>query len=586
MFKKTNPQQDLFGVASQLTASARERLESSWAEGFRKDVLPLLLASESDFEGLYGKTGRPSFSVGRILGICMLQEMNKLVDQAALDSFSFDTRWQHALDVTSETAYLSRRSFVEFRRRLVEHDPDMVLIRRVFDRISNTAINNLGLSTEEQRLDSTLVSSNIRMAGLLDLFRKTTRHFIRSLTSLQFAALPAEVAAWYNQCRDGWFGLGPSERREKLSELLPHVRTLIEQFADDKHVSVTEPYQLLVRVFSEHCEISTDGEHSSDSGGGVALKGKGKGKGKRKSNVEDAAGENGEIVLEHKKGSILQSPHDPDAEHGHKGSGYSAHITETCNNKGSTEIITDYEVLGNAPSDVGKADGVVSRLQDAGHQPSILFADAGYPTPKTLVELEEEGTTLAAPVNRGSLKDDVMGRDSFQFDDAGNVTQCPTGHQPIDHRIQNPNGDKLQNHAYFDGDRCRACPMLERCPVRAPNHRAKGTPIRETRGNFRLGLHPHLRARDARLAEQRTKQWKDRYKIRSGVEATMSELKRGHGMGKLRVRRLPRVHFAIACKVTACNIKRWLRDSQNPLVLVFLARTALLCPPRPVSAAA
>jgi hypothetical protein len=56
---------------------------------------------------------------------------------------------------------------------------------------------------------------------------------------------------------------------------------------------------------------------------------------------------------------------------------------------------------------------------------------------------------------------------------------------------------------------------------------------------------------------QQTNEWKDRYKIRSGVEATNSELKRSHGLGKLRVRRAPRVCFAVACKIIACNIKRW-----------------------------
>ena len=56
-------------------------------------------------------------------------------------------------------------------------------------------------------------------------------------------------------------------------------------------------------------------------------------------------------------------------------------------------------------------------------------------------------------------------------------------------------------------------------------------------------------------SEQQTPEWKERYKIRSGVEATMSEGKR-YGLGKLRVRKLPRVHLAVACKVIACNIRR------------------------------
>jgi hypothetical protein len=39
----------------------------------------------------------------------------------------------------------------------------------------------------------------------------------------------------------------------------------------------------------------------------------------------------------------------------------------------------------------------------------------------------------------------------------------------------------------------------------------------------------------------------------------MSELKRGHGAGRLRVRRMAQVLLQIAFKASACNVKRWLR---------------------------
>jgi hypothetical protein len=58
-------------------------------------------------------------------------------------------------------------------------------------------------------------------------------------------------------------------------------------------------------------------------------------------------------------------------------------------------------------------------------------------------------------------------------------------------------------------------------------------------------------------ALQQTTEWKDRYRIRAGIEATNSELKRAHGIGHLRVRRIAKVCFAVACKIIACNIKRW-----------------------------
>jgi hypothetical protein len=99
--------------------------------------------------------------------------------------------------------------------------------------------------------------------------------------------------------------------------------------------------------------------------------------------------------------------------------------------------------------------------------------------------------------------------------------------------------------------------MLDQCPVRAPNHRNRGCQARNTVGDFRLEITPEIRLRDHMYFIQQTTEWKDRYRIRSGIEATNSELKRSHGIGKLRVRRAVKVCFAVACKLIACNIKRW-----------------------------
>ena len=53
--------------------------------------------------------------------------------------------------------------------------------------------------------------------------------------------------------------------------------------------------------------------------------------------------------------------------------------------------------------------------------------------------------------------------------------------------------------------------------------------------------------------------FRTRYRIRAGIEATHSELKRRHGLGDLRVRGRPRVVLAVHLKAAACNIKRMVR---------------------------
>ena len=86
---------------------------------------------------------------------------------------------------------------------------------------------------------------------------------------------------------------------------------------------------------------------------------------------------------------------------------------------------------------------------------------------------------------------------------------------------------------------------------------------------------------------QQTTEWKNRYKMRAGIEATNSELKRAHGIGKLRVRRMAKVCFAAACKVTACNIKRWARAYRalKRLLRGFMTSICVhLKPPGPMTA--
>lgn len=562
MYKKTDPQQSLFGVETQLSKSLQSRLKGSWANLFRAEILPILLKSEDDFALLYGKTGRPNFSVARMLGLCLLQELYSMSDQQALDTFGFDIRWRYALDANDDNAYISRRSLVEFRRRLAACDPKMALVRSVFDSISKAAINKLGLSATDQRVDSTLVVSNICNRGRLDLFNKTIDYFIKGLDQTRFSRIPKYIQKWHKQQPDGLFGAGPVERKQSLRQLAKYLNRLITIFKNDPHVLHSEPYQLMVRLFNEQCMVQ-------DSSGSST--------GKRNSK---------QINVKNKtKGEQLQSPYDPDASYGHKGNGYSAHITETCNNKTNCEIITDYEVHGAARSDVGKAVDVVNRLASADLKPDRLFADGGYPSVPSSLDIVQHDIKFMAPVNRPRISDQTMGRELFKFDKNGCVLRCPQQHRPVAHRMRSSNNKKGKAlHAIFDGNICRACRKLEQCPVRAPNNRARGCSVRNTTGDFRLEVTAQLRLRDQMYADQQTDEWKQQYRIRAGIEATMSELKRRHGMGKLRVRRAPKVCFAVACKVIACNIKRWARAAaaSNRLLLHMCCHIFVLLSPAKV----
>ena len=557
MFKPTDRQRSIFETENQLPESVRRRLKGSWAEGFQAKVLPILLEAEVGFSVLYSdETGRPNWSVARMLGLSLLQEFYNLDDQKALDSLAFDIRWQHALGVTPEESYLSRRSLVDFRSRLVSSDPEMKTLRAVFEKVGAAAIADLGVSVKEQRVDSTLIASNIFTRGRVELFCKTLVHFYDWLSRElpdRMESVSGSTRSWYEKLKEGgWFGkVDKSKVKQLLTELAEKLHEVVQTFGKYKEITSAEQYQLVARLFTEHCEVEPVGENAK--------------------NGDDDEDGDGEISIGNDKpvkikirkkpehsGNSLQSPFDPDAGCSYKGPGYLVHVAETCNNE-DTEIITDYDVTSAAEIDRGKDVGIIDRLVESGKQPEILYEDGGYPTGQGIIDAEKKGTKIMAPMTGGRLPEDTIGRDRFSFDEeTGLCTSCPAGHAPVRHGMRSTYCNQPATlHTYFDGDKCRACELQPKCIVRKPNNGRKG--------NFHLEAGAHLIARDCALAAQREDGWWDQYRIRAGIEATVSELKRGHGIGKLRVRRMPRVRLAVSLKITACNIKRWLRSVAAPM---------------------
>jgi len=72
IFTKTNAQQHLFGMVTQLSEGLQTRFRTSWAQLFKVEIVPILFDSEDKLSILYGKTGRLNISVGRVLSLCFL----------------------------------------------------------------------------------------------------------------------------------------------------------------------------------------------------------------------------------------------------------------------------------------------------------------------------------------------------------------------------------------------------------------------------------------------------------------------------------------------------------------------------------
>ncbi|MBW1936967.1 MAG: transposase [Deltaproteobacteria bacterium] len=127
--------------------------------------------------------------------------------------------------------------------------------------------------------------------------------------------------------------------------------------------------------------------------------------------------------------------------------------------------------------------------------------------------------------------------------DGRQVLACITDQIPLTSEVT---GDG-QVVAIFSHASCSRCRFLSVCRVK------------RYQGNYRLVYALADWATSRRREQQETAHFKERYKIRSGIEATISEANRLTGLKRVWTRGKKRVRMSVFFKALAINIKRFIR---------------------------
>ena len=541
MFRIRDPQESLWQSQFLVTPKKAKRLERSWAEVFRNEALPLI--DEERFAPMYCvDNGRPNRAVQTVLGVHLLKEMFNLTDDEALEQLEFNLLWHHALRLDIEETHLPQKTLHNFRVRLMQHDGGRLAFQETTDRI----IQALGIRTGKQRLDSTHIMSNIATLTRLGLFCETMRLFLRALR-------------WEAPRASPWGSGGPpralyeGRRRGDPLRGRPHGGGSATPFGlcpgplpagvDRFHGTTAaqlEEYRLLERLLREQCHV---GKHQD---------------GRPRDDDDDAGECKVPVALKDPKqvsADSLQSPHDPDVTYsGHKGKGYEVQVAETCHEENATQLITHVEVTPSSGSDTDVSVPVVDGLAERKVRPDELFADTAYGSGRNAFEASRRGTELVSPVAGSAPGNSHEGEGDgpppltaadFQIDVTGEqATVCPAGHPSIEEYELKDAPERVEVH--FAGTTCEPCPLRSRCPVKLD--RRTGAYVLKA-DLVKVNIERRRRA-------EATEEWRKRYAIRAGIEGTNSELKRAHGLGRLRVRGGRRVRLAVYLKALACNFKR------------------------------
>ncbi len=520
MIKINNPgERYIFDEWSFLGPKRKKALKKSWAEMFRQEVLPKLPAY--DFSLLFSdKTGRPTKELFTVLGVVLLQQMHDLTDEETVSQLNFNTQWHYALNITEESdsaKYMCPRTLWEMRDLVVRTGFEKCL----FERVTAGLAKAFKVIASAQRLDSIHVKSNMRKIGRIGIFASTIRKFLVNLKrhhSELYQNISDDLKKRYHSDKkDNCFGLiKPSDTTRKLQEAADDLFYLINLFRADADIFGMTTYKYMQRVLSEQCEI-----------------------------IEE---EGSKIVLLRKPKEIssdsLQNPSDEDASYsGHKGQGYQVQIMETYSetddpDKKTLSLITHVELEKASCHDSAALIPAVEKAASMDMKPEKLLADSAYGSDENINQAAILNVEVISPA-MGKEKAGEIVLSDFSFDAEGHVEYCPAGHSP--------EKTKLKEERFSQGfcsTKCSSCPILEKCPVK------KG------------GKHHYLRysAKEMRLAKRRQNekidQFRDQYRWRAGVEATMSKLDRKTGIKKLRYRGFARVRLAVVLKALAINILR------------------------------
>lgn len=495
---------------------------------FREKVWPKLRCLESQLMSMYCvDNGRPAVNPVRLLGVTILEFMERMPDRQAAEALVFDVRWKAALEMDLHEGGFDPTVLVRFRERLLAEGMEGMGLESVLDVMRESGY--LAKKTA-RRIDSTHMLGQVAEMSRLECVREAMRLALEALECEEGIARPDGWPMWWERyveskpdykAKAEILRLKMSQAGQDARDLLGWVESLPEE------VRRVETLSLLKRVFEENFEVVEDG--------GVSTR-------------------------RCQAGGSVQNPHDPEAqwsckkEKGKEWVGYKAQIVETAEEcrreKGepTKNVITAVVGQEATASDKSALPIVEEELEAVGEsKPEALYADAGYSSGEELARAKEEGRQLRAPVQPAPAKDGRYSSEAFDVNVEERLVRCPGGKVSTNQsRLEEEKTGKVSYRFEWNNKLCGACELRSRCLGKGQSHKS-------------LVVGEHHDLIQARRKEQKTEAFAEEMHRRNGIEGTISELCRAYGLRRCRYRGRRKTRLQNLMIGAASNIKRWCR---------------------------
>lgn len=520
MFRENDShlQMPLLSSLSALPKKLLQRLKGSWADTFYREVFVRI--PEKIFAVLYSdKASRPNIPVNVLVSLEILKAGHGWSDKELYDHFCYDVQVRYAVGYRDlGEGHFELRTLYNFRERLTKHmqETGENLIEKAFEHVTDEQIEAFGLETDQQRMDSTLIASNIREMSRLRLLVEVLQRVHRMLDETDREHY-SEAFEPFIQGSSGQYTY--RLKGEDIPSHLQCIGELMQQLVEELAARYGhEPaYRVLCRVFEEHFVVE-ESELRSKEGSELSA-------------------------------SSLQSPDDWEATYrkkrGEEHVGYVVNAAETCNPENELQLTVKVQTESNNTDDAAMLEEVTPELKERTDLEK-MYTDGGYNSPDVDAVMQEQQVEQVQTAIRGCKpSEEKLGLADFDWEvnEDGNPERvtCPNGQQ-----VEVTQGRKGHRYrAAFDAGDCEGCPFFEQCRTQP----LKRTPERVLRCS-QQGVNVALR-------RQRSAEVRDSgQNPRAAAEATMRSLKHPFGNDKVPVRGKPRVSMVMVESAAMSNVRR------------------------------
>jgi len=525
-------ERDLSAMPADIAAIGQQVLGSDSPYRVIGDQLADLVGDEQ-FAALYEPTGRAAVSPSLLALVTIFQFLEDLPDRAAAEQVVVRLDWKYALHLPLGYAGFDFSCLCYFRRRLLEHEQSRLLFEAIL-----TRVRALGYLQKrgKQRTDSLGVVGAVRQLSQLELVSEALRLALRALVAADPAwvaqTVPAGFRTLYLERRSD-YRVSAEERQTELARVGQDGAWLLEQLAATGSPTLRElaAVRTVTTIWAQRYERVA---------GRVRL---------RATTVDCT-----ELVV---------TPHDPGVrigqKRGHVWWGDQVHVTETiaapvaADDGAATapgdpadrvRFITDV-TTSPAPSGDGEALAEIrGHLTERELLPTEQVVDSGYVSGKHLAASAQAGVDLLGPPLEDTSPNGFKLPD-FQIDRAAERAVCPAGQVATKWAARTERDESRSLHIQFPARVCATCPLRPQCTTSASGRS--------------LSLSEHYERLAARRTEAQTPAFRAKLRARAGIEATLSELVRQHGLRRHRYRGDAKRHFEHLLKAAACTLKRLAR---------------------------